>query len=154
LFSAFHAASITPIFGNGIGVGTNAGAGLLSGERQFLLAEGEWSRVVLENGAILGFAFIFLRLMLALHLARVSWRALATGNALPLLLLGACVLELSTGQFGQPATLGFVVLVTGLAFAATKDEEQSAVRVENPAPSPPQKLIGRAPLAEALHRDA
>jgi hypothetical protein len=155
LLSSFHAADITPAFGYGIGVGTNAGAGLLSGERQFLLAEGEWSRVVLENGAILGFAFIFLRLMLALSLVRVSWRALGTGNALPLLLFGACVLELTTGQFGQPATLGFVVLVTGLGFAATKEGAQLPARAENPEPPASQKkTIGRGPLAEALHREA
>ena len=154
LLSSFHAATITPLFGFGLGVGTNAGAGLLSGERGFLLAEGEWSRVVLESGAILGFAFIFFRLLIALRLAQVSWRALATGNALPLLLLGACVLELTTGQLGQPTTLGFVALVTGLAFAATKDDDQPIASAEIPSLPPPQKMRGRAPHAEALHHDA
>jgi hypothetical protein len=37
-----------PYFGYGIGMGTNAGSQLLTGRREFLIAEGEWGRVMGE----------------------------------------------------------------------------------------------------------
>lgn len=154
LFASITAAHEAPWLGYGIGVGTNAGAGLLSGARRFLLAEGEWPRLVLESGVILGFAFIILRLALCIFVARASWRALGRGNALPLLLLGACAFDLTTGQLGQPAILGFVALVAGLALAAAKEDETDFPPAKNSASAPTGKVRGRAPLAEALHPGA
>lgn len=52
----------TPISGYGIGVGTNAGSMLLTGESQFTLVEDELSRIILEGGPIIGFIYIALRL--------------------------------------------------------------------------------------------
>src|SRR6516164_7126763 len=43
----------TPLLGRGLGIGTNAGAALLTGSRSFLLGESEWSRFVAESGPIL-----------------------------------------------------------------------------------------------------
>jgi hypothetical protein len=62
LAAPFGAIADTPFLGSGLGMGTNAASGLLTGERTFLLAEGEWERVVRESGPILGFAFLCLRL--------------------------------------------------------------------------------------------
>ncbi len=50
-----------PLFGYGLGIGTNAGANILTGHSMFLLTEGEWSRIVLESGKLLGLAYIVWR---------------------------------------------------------------------------------------------
>lgn len=154
LSSGIQAAFWAPFLGNGIGVGTNAGAGILTGAAGFLLAESEWSRVVLESGPILGFAFIFLRIGIGIHVALVAWKALAVGNTLPILLLGASGLELVSGQWGQPTILGFAVLLSGLALAAAKEEQEPATLTAPVTAPPPKKhWRARAPYAESLHRD-
>jgi len=62
LLAAFTGADQWPFWGLGIGMGTNAGAALLSGEATFLIAEGEWQRWVGELGILLGFLVIGMRL--------------------------------------------------------------------------------------------
>jgi hypothetical protein len=138
----------TPLLGRGLGIGTNAGAALLTGSRSFLLGESEWSRVVAESGAILGYAFIFLRLTICWYLIRESWSALNRGQATPLLLVAASGLDLVSGQFGQPATLGFVVFTSGLALAginyfgvvSSAPRQGRAIR----------RIRGRSPIAESI----
>lgn len=141
-------ASETPLLGRGLGIGTNAGAALLTGSRSFLLGESEWSRVVAETGPILGYAFILLRLAICWYLIRETWSALNGGQATPLLLVAASGLDLVSGQFGQPATLGFVVFTAGLALAAI-DRSRVAVIVplENRSI---RRIRGRSPIAEAI----
>jgi hypothetical protein len=159
LVNSFDACSTAPMLGLGLGLGTNAGAGMVSGERQFLLAEGEWGRVILESGPLLGIAFILLRLGILVHLWNASLRKPHEGSSLPLLLLSATGLDLLTGQFGQPTGLGFVVLGSGLCLAsATRAEE--ALGCDND-PEPPsqtsvqeaKKMRGRSSYAETLHAD-
>lgn len=151
LAGGFVAAGSSPFLGYGLGLGTNAGSGILTGRAGFLLAEGEWGRVVMETGPVLGFAFIFLRIAILLHVISVAWRAMNKGNALPALLIGACGIDLLTGQFGQPTELGFAVFGSGLSLAAANEVEE-----ENPepaAPAAPQtpRLRGRSSYAERLH---
>jgi hypothetical protein len=143
-------AAQTPLLGRGLGIGTNAGAALLTGSRSFLLGESEWSRVVAESGPILGYAYLMLRVAICLFIARRCWAAVARGQALPFLLIASNGLDLVSGQFGQPTTLGFAVLFSGLALASINDLGPEVNEQE------PQKLIrrirGRAPLAQALQR--
>ena len=68
-----------PVFGLGLGLGTNAGAGLVSGERGFLISEGEWGRVILESGPFLGVAYIALRFAILWQLSVVSFKSLRQG---------------------------------------------------------------------------
>src|SRR5262249_5576364 len=143
-------AAHTPLVGSGLGIGTNAGAALLTGSRSFLLGESELSRVIGESGPILGYSYITLRLMICLFIVRCSWAAVARGQALPFLLIASNGLDLISGQFGQPTTLGFAVLFSGLALAAIDDpdleEDTQAQR------KPMRRIPGRAPLAQALQR--
>jgi len=149
----FRAAEDTPFFGYGLGIGTNAGAGLLQGgERSFLLAEGEWARVVKEGGPILGFAFLFLRVSMGLYLLLASYNAFNRQNPLGLLIWSACFLVLVSGQFGQPTALGFAVYGSGLCLASTNDEVE--VEVENLLVEPRRLPRGRSVFAELLHRGA
>ena len=106
--------------GKGLGVGTNMGSQLLTGGVDFLLAEGEWPRVVLEMGAVLGITFIIWRIVVFGQLAASSLRAIGRKDILPALLLAAGGLSLLNGQSGQPATLGYIILANGLALAAAK----------------------------------
>lgn len=106
-----------PLFGYGLGLGTNAG-GTLAGGSVFELGEGEWQRVIFEAGPALGTAFMVWRLWLVVLMARMGVRAARLGDPLPLLLLAACGGNLALGQWGQPTALGFAVLGAGLCLAA------------------------------------
>src|SRR6516165_1129148 len=140
----------TPLLGRGLGIGTNAGAALMTGSRIFLLGESEWSRVVGESGPILGYAYLMLRMAICVFITRRCWAAVVRGRALPFLLIASSGLDLVSGQFGQPTILGFAVLFSGLALAAIDDSE---VEVDEQVPQKPiRRIRGRAPLAEALQR--
>jgi hypothetical protein len=140
----------TPLLGRGLGIGTNAGAALLTGSRSFLLGESEWSRVIGESGPILGYAYLMLRVAICLFIARRCWAAVARGQALPFLLIASNGLELVSGPFGQPTILGFAVLFSGLALAAI---DNSDPEVDLQAPQEPERRIrGQGPVAEAILR--
>jgi hypothetical protein len=138
-----------PLWGFGLGIGTNGGAKFLTGRASFLLTEGEWGRVVLESGPILGVAFLAWRTMLTFSLGLFSFRQLKRGELLPVMLYGAGFLSLLNGQFGQPTNLGFSVFICGLCLAAGN--------VKTPAPSEAPtgparpRMARRSRYAERLH---
>lgn len=114
-----HWAATAPFFGHGIGVGSNVGARLLSGQVGFLLAEDEWGKVLLELGPVLGFAFIGFRLFLTAYLLLRSLQALfADRDNLPLLIWSACAFPIALAQWAPPTILGFAVVGAGLVLAA------------------------------------
>ena len=129
-----------PTLGHGLGVGTNVGAKFLTGEMGFLLVEGEWGRVLLEMGAIMGLAFITYRTALTIWLGRLSFRAAREGNSLALMLFGACALNVLNAQWGQPTTLGFSSLGAGLCLAALKNTDEKLL-----VPIQPDKMPWRRP---------
>jgi hypothetical protein len=139
-----------PFLGYGLGIGTNAGANILTGRNTFLLTEGEWSRVLLESGPLLGLAYILWRSALT---GRIGWMCLKSvrlGNLLPLFLFSAGFLSMLNGQFGQPTILGFAVFSFGLTIAATKEQDSAA---DSPASAQPARRIARSrsAYAERLH---
>jgi hypothetical protein len=118
-----------PFLGYGLGIGTNAGAKFLTGHSGFLLTEGEWSRIFLESGPVLGLAYVAWRFALV---GRIGWlciKSVRLGNPLPLLLFSSSFLPMLIGQFGQPTILGFTVFTTGLALAARNEETSAASSV-------------------------
>ena len=150
----FRAIEQAPLLGKGLGMGTNVAAGLLFGERGFLLAEGELERVVLESGPILGFAYIIFRLCLLGYLFRRTLAALDhQENPLPLLFFYAIAPEILNGQFAVPSTLGFAVFSAGLCLAATNLGREPGPVLEAVPPAEPaeQKVRGRSLYAERLH---
>jgi hypothetical protein len=112
--------SNVPFFGYGMGMGTNVGAMLLSGKTTFLIAEGEWGRLIGESGALLGLIIIFIRLALVAKLSVLSFKKLNSGDLLPWMLLSFGALNIPQGQWAQPTGLGFSVLVGGLIIASFK----------------------------------
>jgi hypothetical protein len=145
---------IAPLLGFGLGIGTNAGAKLLTGRHVFLLTENEWSRIFLESGPILGVAYVAWRIALAVRVGWLSLKSVLLGNLLPLLLFASACLPLINGEFGQPTILGFVVFATGLALAARNEEqmEPSDAEEEPNARALTTPSIRRcSPYAERLH---
>ncbi|AFY59955.1 hypothetical protein [Synechococcus sp. PCC 6312] len=133
----FDVIDLVPLLGYGMGMGTNFASIFLTGEATFLLAEGEWSRVVLESGIYFGFVFILLRVLILLNMAWLSLKASAIGNSLPLLLFLFAAPGILNGQIGQPTTLGFVALGGGLCLAALNNmneeryDELRAIQVDS-----------------------
>lgn len=107
-----------PLFGHGLGLGTNAGAAMLGVRGRFLLAESEWLRVLMESGSFLGPAFLFYRIFLFVKLGLISLTQARAGNLFPILLLGSGGLLIVNGQFGPPTILGFAVFTGGACMAA------------------------------------
>ncbi|MDS3859242.1 hypothetical protein RIF25_00335 [Thermosynechococcaceae cyanobacterium BACA0444] len=135
----FDVIDLVPLLGYGLGLGTNFASILITGEATFLLAEGEWARVILESGIYFGFVFILLRVLILLNMAWLSLKAAAIGNSLPLLLFLFAAPGILNGQIGQPTTLGFMVLGGGLCLAALNNmneeryDEIKAIRVDSKA---------------------
>jgi hypothetical protein len=121
LMGAVLGSSDVPFFGYGLGIGTNAGANLLTGKTVFLVSEGEWGRVIGELGPLLGILFIFIRVSLTAKIGLLAFKKMNTGVLLPWMLLSYVALNIPQGQFAQPSHLGFAVLSAGLIIAALTD---------------------------------
>lgn len=147
----FHWAGQAPLFGHGIGVGSNVGARLLSGRVGFLLAEDEWSKIFLELGPLLGGAFLGFRVFLTGYLGLRALVALFEDHDnLPILLFAACSVPIALNQWAPPTILGFAVVGGGLLLASlnrpaveeeAEAEEDAAVPEDAElAPAPPVRL--------------
>lgn len=121
LIGALANSSEHPLFGYGLGMGTKVGSMLLTGGLQYLIGEGEWSRVIGELGPILGLSAIFLRLGFCTKIATGSYQNLMSGNLLPWTLLSYALLVIPQSQWSQPTTLGFSTLIGGLMIASMRD---------------------------------
>ena len=159
VFSEFREAAFVwtkaPFLGYGLGVGTNAGAKFLTGRQMFLLSEGEWPRIFLESGQLLGLAYVIWRVALVGRIGLLCLRSVKFGNLLPLLLFSSSSIPLLNGQLGQPTVLGFAVFATGLALATRQQdiEDETAPppgRAHKSAPKP-RRIVGRSAYAERLH---
>ncbi len=114
--------------GIGVGMGTNVATKLLTNQLGFLLAENEWSRIILELGSILGLAFIVLRIGLFYCLLKQAYTQLKAGNVLPFILFSACGLLILNGQWAPPTNLGFATLGGGLVLAACNPGYETALQ--------------------------
>lgn len=141
-----------PLMGFGLGVGTNGGSVFLLGHSTFLLSENEWTRIIFENGQILGVAFLAWRVAIAYHIGRLSLRALRFGNTLPLFIFSAGVFALLNAAFGQPTSAGFAVVFGGLCLAATRTPEAEQAAAQSRILNKPQRRSGRSVFAARLHQ--
>jgi hypothetical protein len=140
-----------PIGGYGLGIGTNGGAKFLTGRALFLLSEGEWGRVVLESGPILGVAYLVWRTVLTFQLGFFSLRQLKRGQILPIMLYAAAFIALLNGQFGQPTNLGFAVFICGLCLAAGNTTTPPDAELTRPPGPARRRIARRSRYAEQLH---
>ena len=123
MISAVQNAPNLPFFGFGLGIGTNVGSNLLTGQSLFLIGEGEWGRFIGEMGLLLGFTVIIVRIALTIKITRLAIRHLKTTDALSWMMVSFSFILLLQAQWGQPTTLGFSVLSSGLAIAALNEPE-------------------------------
>jgi hypothetical protein len=118
-----------PFFGFGIGMGTNAGARLLIGRSDvFLIAEGEWGRMIGEMGAIFGMTAIIVRMAVSLKMLSQSYKRLRLNNMLPWLMVSVSFQAVAQGQWAQPTALGFGIIMGGLTIAAMKAPNPAQVQ--------------------------
>jgi len=117
---AYTSSDDIPFFGYGIGMGTNVGSTLLTGKTQFLIAEGEWGRLIGEMGLVMGTIVIFIRLSLFYKIAVASFKRLKHGDFLPWLLLSNTLLIFPQLSWSQPTELGFCVIIAGFTVASTR----------------------------------
>jgi hypothetical protein len=147
--------SKAPFLGYGLGIGTNAGAKFLTGRQMFLLSEGEWPRIFLESGQVLGLAYVIWRCAIVVSIGLLCIRAVKAGNILPILIFSSGCLPMLTGQFGQPTILGFAVFALGMAMAAQKmdaaDTEPSGPGDLRPVAQPVRRIPRRSEYAARLH---
>jgi|694.fasta_scaffold75677_5 hypothetical protein len=109
-----------PMFGHGLGLGTNYGSKLASGSLGFALSESELQRILLESGFVIGIFFMIFRNILVLYTALVARKALSIGSHLPFSLFFVSVLNLSFGQFRLPTSMGFLVISMGFSLTAAR----------------------------------
>lgn len=128
----------TPFFGLGIGMGTNAGNHLLTGDSTgFLISEGEWGRLIGEMGLVFGFTAILVRSTLVVNLGIRCIKKISKDDILPWMLFASGFIGILQGQWAQPTSLGFSVLLAGLTLAALKPQRvlyRVLKRAEIPAP--------------------
>lgn len=122
-----------PFLGYGIGMGTNVGAQLLVGHSDvFLIAEGEWGRIIGELGIVLGLSVIIIRMIISVKLTTECFKKLLVFDLLPWLLLSISFLNMAQAQWAQPTTLGYCVIIVGLTFASlNKPETDSEEEISN-----------------------
>ncbi|WP_207507461.1 hypothetical protein [Telluribacter humicola] len=113
-----------PLFGFGLGIGTNVGAKLITGKVAFGFAEMEFGRMIAELGYFLGGIAIIIRFRLIIELCIKSYKELNAGNCLPWMLLSFSFYVVLQGQWAQPTGLGFGILSGGLTLAALKSKSK------------------------------
>jgi hypothetical protein len=107
-----------PLFVGNLGMGTNAGAQMLTGKTKFLISEGELGRLGGEQGLVFGGGLIALRLILAISLFYKSIKLPSVYKLLPLTFCGTALFLITQGQWAQPSMLGCSVVAAGLLVAS------------------------------------
>lgn len=111
-----------PLFAGNLGMGTNAGAQMLTGKTTFLISENEFNRLSGEQGIIFGGGLILIRVLLAIVIAMKSWNLPKDQKLLCFILCGTACIALVQGQWAQPTILGYAIIVVGMVMASLKKE--------------------------------
>lgn len=107
-----------PLFGYGLGIGTNAGASLIKGNMFSIFnAESGFGLIIGECGLLLGLLIIFFRFRWTIHLVIKGWEN-RHNNILPILLMPNFILLLSMGPIGSVPSLGALVISSFLYIAS------------------------------------
>lgn len=117
-----------PLFAGNLGMGTNAGAQMLSGKVHFLVSENEFGRLAGEQGVIFGGGLMILRMLLAFSIVVKAWKLPQQDRLLPFIMCGAAVPSIVQGQWAQPSVLGYGIIITGLVLASLKKKDNSVLK--------------------------
>ena len=112
----------TPILGHGLGLGTSGGSKLATGEVKLVLAEDEWSRVIMESGPFFGLVYILYRVIFSFIVFSQSIRsARFDNNLLPIIFLGFIGFYTLAGQITHQGTIqGYNWIFLGIVMASAK----------------------------------
>jgi hypothetical protein len=125
LTTAILNAAEHPFWGYGLGIGTNAGQALLTGQAiPFVSTEGEWQRILSELGTFLGLGVITMRVGLGLEISLRAWHRIQLGDVLPWLLLSFGLIQITIANWAQPTSLGFSTIMGGLLLASFQHAEE------------------------------
>lgn len=121
--SGGEAATVVPLLGKGIGIGSKFASASTVGDTHIWLAgEGEWERIVVEFGPIFGLLFLATRAGLAGYLVLQAFGALRRNSVLAWLLVPFVVPLILITIMEQPTFLGFMVFGSGICLAAARIE--------------------------------
>jgi len=109
--------------GLGTGFSTNVGQKLLTDQASFGASEGEWGRLLYDNGFILGFLLVAYRVALVGAVVWMASRAWGRRSPYSLLFVAATFPLLLIGQWGQATSLGAAIIGGGLILASAKMED-------------------------------
>ncbi len=101
-------------YGKGTGFSTNVGQKSLTAELGFGGSEGEWGRLLYDNGFALGSMLIVYRIALAFAIVIASFRAWQRRSTLSVVFAAATFQTLLHGHWGQTTTLGSAAIGGGL----------------------------------------
>ena len=149
--AGFKAVKSAPIFGFGLGYGTNVGARILTGKVGFSADEREWGRIVLEIGPFLGIPYLLLRIGIVGMLFRKGKISAQGGNFMPLMLLGSFGLPMINGQFGVASTVGFTVMGCGLCLAANNTNNFKINNSNNPVAQVKDRSLVKKKKGKSAH---
>lgn len=129
LFGSFHNVKFS---GLGTGYSTNVGQKSLTDQVGFGASEGEWGRLLFDNGFVLGSLLIAYRVALAFSVVFAALRAWRRRSPQSLIFASAAFMLLLNGQWGQATSLGSAVIAGGLTLAAahvfTTDDVKKRIR--------------------------
>jgi len=120
LIGALSSAYDQPIFGLGLGLGSNVGSQLIAGKRGFTVSEEEWGRIIGEMGPFFGLSTILLRVSFVVSLVVASYKKVIMEDILPWMLLSFGAILIAQGQWAQPTTEGFATIAGGLILASLR----------------------------------
>lgn len=111
-----------PILGYGLGIGTNAGAKLVSANMYtYFNAENGYGMIIGECGLLLGWLIVGCRVAWGVNILRRSLIYIRRYNdLLPWCLCSFAFVEIVNGQIGTPMSLGFIVMSMILTMSALK----------------------------------
>jgi hypothetical protein len=117
--------------GLGTGFSTNVGQKMLTQDVGFGASEGEWGRLLFDNGFVLGSLLVAYRVALAVAIVLAALRAWQRRSPQGLVFASAAFFLLLEGQWGQASTLGAAVIAGGLALVAAADTGSEALPKRN-----------------------
>jgi hypothetical protein len=120
------------LLGLGTGYSTNVGQKLLTDKVGFGASEGEWGRLLFDNGLILGSLMVFYRLALAGAIVLAAFQAWRRRSPEGLVFASAAFLLVLMGQWGQASTQGAAAIAGGLTLAAARMETKKTRRTRHP----------------------
>ena len=124
-----------PLFGQGLGAGTNIAAYLGTGSTDHVLAEYELTRIVQELGPIFGLGYILLRWGFLAWVALQSGKAATRGNLQPACFLGFLIpVFLAHDITLQNSMIGIGWFSAGIALSAARVGPRLAPHRSRPLP--------------------